>query len=185
MTYLIAGLVVFFAVHLIPMLPPLRDSLKARLGRGIYIVIFSAVSLIGILLMALGLARAEPVLLWNPVAGGRMLALMAMPVAFILVVAAYLPTHLGAKLRHPMLLGVSLWAAVHLLANGDLPSTLLFGAFLAYALIDMLLSRPRDSLVPRGEPKALYDGLAVVIGLAAFAGVLHAHGSLFGVPLMA
>jgi uncharacterized membrane protein len=107
-----------------------------------------------------------------------------MPLAPILIVAAYLPTFIKRKVRHPMLIGVALWAAVHLLANGDLASTLLFAPFLIYALLDMLLTKPRKALIPVREPQLFYDILAVIFGLIAYGVLLLSHGRLFGVAVI-
>ena len=83
-----------------------------------------------------------------------------------------------------MLIAICLWAFVHLLANGDLASTLLFGGFFVYALIDIYRAKPRSSLVPRGKPKARFDVIAVVVGLILFGLVLRGHQTLFGVAVI-
>lgn len=184
MPYLLTGLVLFFSVHLVPLIPSLRSRLQERLGPGIYRLFFAIISVAGLVFIALGLGSGQGAILWQPLEGARVLAMMAMPLAWILVVAAYMPSYLRAKLRHPMLLGVLLWGLVHLLANGDFYSTLVFGAFVLYSLVDMALTRPRESMIPRGKPRLLFDGVAVLVGLGLFAVVLHGHGILFGVPLV-
>jgi uncharacterized membrane protein len=97
----------------------------------------------------------------------------------VLVAAAYVPrNHLKAKLGHPMLAGVKLWALGHLLATGFLHDAVLFGAFLAWAIADFAVSRQRDRaagiVYPAGT--AMGDAVSVATGVAAwaiFAFLLH------------
>ena len=83
-----------------------------------------------------------------------------------------------------MLVSIILWAIGHLLANGDLASLLVFGAFLVFAIID------RIAVIPRGDPAPAVvqprsDLIAAGIGLVAFAVFgFWLHGWLFvHVPL--
>src|SRR3978361_2227674 len=64
--------------------------------------------------------------------------------AVILVVASYLRGRIYTTLKHPMLTGIKLWAAAHLLANGDLGSIILFGSFLAWAVFDRISLKHRS-----------------------------------------
>jgi uncharacterized membrane protein len=73
---------------------------------------------------------------------------------------------------------------VHLLATGRLAPTLLFGAFLGYALLDMALAKPRRQMIPGGEPRLLWDAVAIAGGLLAWVLLLRWHGELFGVTVM-
>jgi uncharacterized membrane protein len=107
-----------------------------------------------------------------------------MPVALILFVAAFMPTNLKRFTRHPMLWGVTIWAAVHLLANGDLASLILFGSFGAFSLFDMWSANRRGAelssrVVPYGR-----DLLAVVGGGIVYVAFLYGHAWLFGVPVV-
>lgn len=184
MNILLLGLFLFIAIHLLPTMPGLRQQLIDRLGRIPYLALFSAISLFAFLLIIYGFGQAPKDQLWIPLSFSRPLAHAIMPVAFILLTAAYLDTHIRAKLKHPMLIATCLWAIVHLLANGDLASTLLFSSFFAYALLDIFLAKPRSSLVPKGKPKVLFDIIAVVVGLLLFGLVLRGHQTLFGVAVI-
>lgn len=183
MTAMIAGLGLFFAVHLLPVHPRWRASLIGRLGQPVYTALFSLLSLAGLLLIAHGYGRIEERSLWAAPAFARPLAIGVMPVALILLLAAYLPTRLRAWLRHPMLIGIALWSAVHLLATGRFATTLLFGAFLAYALADIVLARPRRQMIPGGAPRFHWDAAAVAGGLLAWWLLLRWHADLFGVAI--
>ena len=105
--------------------------------------------------------------------------------AFVLVAAAYVPgNRIRAVVGHPMVAGVKAWAVAHLLANGTLADVVLFGAFLAWAVLDFRAARRRDRAagrVPgRGGPAG--DGLVVAIGLGAWAAfAFWLHGALIGV----
>jgi len=181
MEILSIGLAVFLGIHVVPALPPLRSAFAARLGEKRYKGLFSIVAGIGLLLIVAGYAYApRGAQLFAPSAGMRQAAPLVLMLAFVLLAAANMRSHLRRILRHPMLLGIGLWAAVHLLANGHAKATLLFGAFLAYAALDL------GSAVARGAvrsfvPQAKYDLMAVIGGIALALLVLWMHRILFGV----
>ena len=184
MTLLVAGLVLFIAVHLIPSVVPLRSALIAGLGAGPYRGLFSLLSAASLVLVVWGFALATPEPLYAAPVWGRPVAIFAVPVALVLFAAANIPTHIRAVLRHPMLLGMLLWAIAHLLSNGDLRSVVLFGGFAGFAAIDLVSAMARDQrLSPDKAPRLTMDAIAVVAGLSA-AGLLAVfHAALFGVPV--
>ncbi|MFE8069939.1 NnrU family protein [Marinobacteraceae bacterium S3BR75-40.1] len=185
MAVLILGLVLFLGVHSVPMVGGLRSALLTRLGENGYKGLFSVVSLVGLVLIVWGFARApfEPV--YDPVGFGRPVAHAVMPFVFILLAAANMPGHIRRVLRHPMLIGVLLWAIVHLLNNGDMRSLWLFGAFGVYAVIDMFSEISRGkTLIGQKPAKGTMDLAAVVGGLVVFYLVARFHDVLFGVPVM-
>ncbi|NVK40260.1 MAG: NnrU family protein [Oceanospirillaceae bacterium] len=184
MDRMVLGLVLFFGFHSLPLMGGLRQRLIDTIGKLFYLALFALGSLVGLWLMLQGYALIDNRVLWLPLPVGRTLAHALMPLALILLVATYLPTVTRQRLRHPMLIGVAIWSSVHLMANGDLASTLIFGPFLVYALLDMLLSRPRKTLIPVHKPQALYDVLAVIVGLIAYGALFFGHGTLFGVSLI-
>ncbi len=141
MLMLVAGLALFFAAHSLTMRRDLRAGLVARLGEVPYKIVYSAASLAGLLLIVYGYGgyRAHGwIEVWNPPTFMRHIALALMPFAFIALVAAYAPGRIKQALKHPMLVAIKIWALSHLLANGDLGSILLFGTFLAYAVVDRI-----------------------------------------------
>ena len=183
MTLLVAGLVLFIAVHLIPSVAPLRAALIARLGPGPYRGLFSLVAAAGLVLVVWGFARAPFEPLYAAPAWGRQVAMFAVPVALVLFAAANMPTHIRAVLRHPMLLGLLLWATAHLLSNGDLRSVVLFGGFAGYAVLGLVSAVARGQRLSDKAPRLAMDGVAIVAGLVA-AGLLAVfHATLFGVPV--
>ncbi len=183
MTLLVAGLIVFFGVHVFPWFPARRDATLAMLGRQRYRGLFALLSAIGLGLIIFGYGTAERTYLWTPAEGARHLAYMIVPVALCLMVAAEVGSNIKRLTAHPMLWGVVLWASVHLLNNGDVESLLLFGGFLAYSLLTMI-STNRRGAAPSVEKRPIWrDLIAVVAGLAAAGAIAHFHEFLFGVSI--
>ncbi|MDQ4060491.1 MAG: NnrU family protein [Pseudomonadota bacterium] len=188
MAILLVGLVLFLGAHLLPTFPEPRARLRGRLGEGPYRGLFSLVSLVGFALIVWGYSRAPFVGVWTPPVWTRHLALLLMIPAMILLVATYAPPgRIKAAVRHPMLAAVKIWAFAHLLANGDLASILLFGAFLAYAVYDRISVKHREArgeVTVRGGP-ARNDVYAVLGGLALYAVfAVWLHPLLIGVPAL-
>ena len=185
MILLVAGLVVFLGVHMVPAFPQVRGHLIARLGEGRYKVTFSLASAVGLTLIVVGFMHAPATArVFAPNAAAIAAAPLAITLAFILFAAANLRGYLRHVLKHPMLLGLTVWATVHLLANGDLRGTVLFGAFLAYALVDLASAISRHAVKPF-VPTFLHDVIAVVAGIVIALGVMALHRVLFGVPVVA
>jgi uncharacterized membrane protein len=184
MTVLIIGLVLFLGIHLVPTLTTLRAGLVAGLGQNGYKIAFSLVSAAGLVLIVLGYARApsEP-RLFNPFIGAVHIAPLAMAISFVLLAAANMKTRIRLRLKHPMLLGVGIWALVHLLANGHAKATLLFGSFLAYVVLD-LVSAIRRNAVKNFVPVPRQDVIAVVAGIVLAFLVMTFHRWIFGVKVV-
>lgn len=184
MGILILGLVLFLGIHLLPVLAGARNALFDRLGEKKYKGVFSLVSAAGLALIIIGYARApsEP-WLFAPLPTAYLVAPMAMIVSFILLASANMRTHIRGMLRHPMLIGVGIWAIVHLLANGEMKATLLFGAFLAYVVID-LLSAVQRGAVKKFTPAARQDVMAIGAGIVLALAVMAFHRMLFGVKVV-
>lgn len=191
MLLLIAGLVLFFLAHLVPTRDEFRRRMVDQLGDGGYKVVFSIVSLMGLALVVMGFgslqtgAHPNPQL-WMPPIWTRHLAFALMLPAFVLLVAAYVPSRIRTAVRHPMLAAIKLWAFSHLLANGDLASVLLFGSFLAYAVYDRISVKHRAVTVP-ATPRVwgIGDVAALAGGAALYAFMITiGHARLIGIPLL-
>jgi len=189
MLVLIAGLILFLGAHSVRICADdWRNRQIAKLGEKPWKGIYSIVSIVGFALIVwgYGATRADPVALWEPPLWTRHLASLLTLPAFVLLAAAYIPgTRIKAALGHPMVIGVKLWAAAHLLANGRLGDIALFGAFLLWAVFDFSAAKRRDRTAGRvysAAPGFVRDGLAVTIGIAAWAAfAFHLHGWLIGV----
>lgn len=191
MTYLILGIIIFFGAHLFSAFrsrAPGRD-LKAKLGYGPYMGLYSLVSAVGLGLMIWGFGAARPApILYTPPTGLAHLNLALMLPAMILLAAAYLPTgRIKKAVKHPMLAAVKIWALGHLLANGELNSVLLFGSFLAYGVIDRIAVKKRGDIGPGPDApvSAVGDIGAIVIGAGAYVAILlWLHPILFVMPAL-
>ncbi|HSO07909.1 MAG TPA: NnrU family protein [Pelomicrobium sp.] len=188
MTLLIAGLVVFLGTHSVRIVAEdFRNRQIAKMGEKPWKLVYSVISLVGFVLIVYGYgaARLDPVFLWQPPVWTRHLAALLTIPAFILVVAAYVPkTRIKAKVGHPMVLGVKVWAFSHLIANGTLADVLLFGGFLGWAVVDYIAARRRDRRagVTYTAGPVTRDIAAVAIGLVAWAVfAMWLHGPLIGV----
>jgi uncharacterized membrane protein len=181
MTLLILGLVLFIGVHSVGILAPTwRDRVVAQFGEIPWKGLYALASLVGFVLIVwgYGLARQDPVVLYAPPVWTRHLALLFMVPVFPLLLAAYLPGRIQAKVGHPMLAAVKLWALAHLLANGNLGDVVLFGIFLAWAVADRIsLKRRAAPWVPGVPSGQANDWIALGMGLVlyvAFLGGIHA-----------
>lgn len=184
MTELILGVAIFIGVHLVPSFPSLGDPLRKRVGHNRYRGLFSLVSLVGFVLLVVGMGRAPFVPLWNPPSWAHQAAIWSMPVAFVFLVAAFIPTNLKRFTRHPMLWGVTIWAAIHLTANGDLASLILFGSFGAFSVFDMWSATRRGAELSSTNVPFWRDLLVVAVGVLMYFAFLHGHAWLFGVPVV-
>ena len=188
---LIAGLILFLGAHLVPTFPQARAGLARRFGDNGYKLAFSIVSLIGFVLIVYGFGQARTApwnaVLWSPPVWTKHIAFLLMWPAFILLVAAYIPSHIRDRAKHPMLAAVKIWALAHLIANGDLAGVLLFASFLAYGVFDRISVKKRQALGPLGNKTGgiFNDVLVVLIGSFAYAFMLtFGHAWLIGVRLI-
>jgi uncharacterized membrane protein len=171
MTLLIVGIVVILGLHLLPTLSDVRARAVGRLGENGYKALFSLLSIAGFVLLVYGFATAPVVQVWSPPAWTRWVAIVLMLPAFVLLVAAYVPGRIKARLKHPFLVAIKTWALAHLIANGDLASIVLFGSFLAYAVYDRITLKRRAATglvtVPASGPPR-NDVIAVVLGTVLY-----------------
>ena len=188
MSILILGLVLFLGVHSVRIVADgWRTQTRARLGEGMWKGVYSVLSLAGLVLVVwgYGLARQQPVVLWNPPVAMRHAASLFTLAAFILLAAAYVPRNaLKARLHHPMVLGVKVWALAHLLSNGNLADVVLFGGFLLWAVLDFRAARQRDRAqgTVYAAGSAAGTAAAVVVGAVAWVGfAFWGHAWLIGV----
>ena len=148
MAILLLGLVIFLGIHSIRIVADdWRSAQISRRGAQAWKLGYTVASLAGfaLLLWGFGQARHDAQVLWNPPVGLRHLAALLTLIAFVLLAASYVPRNsIKARLHHPMVIAVALWALAHLLANRTLADMLLFGSFLIWAIASLLAARRRD-----------------------------------------
>lgn len=189
MTALVIGLIVFLGVHSISIAAdPWRNRMAAKLGETRWMGIYTVLSVIGFALIVwgYGIARQSPVVLYTPPTSLRHVAMLLLLFVFPLLFATYLPGRIQTATRHPMLVAVKIWAFAHLLANGTLHDVVLFGSFLAWAVVDRIsLKRRHPRPVPGPPPTKVNDIIAVVGGLMVYLWfVFYGHAWLIGVSPM-
>ena len=178
----ITGIIIFFGIHLFPFFSKAKHILRSRLGENSYMGIFSLVSLIGLLLIIFGYER-DIDNLYSIYSDAYAYSEYVMFFSLTFLVAAYLPTYLKKITKHPMSIGIAIWALLHLAVNPDLNSVILFGAFLAYSILDILVSEFKKEEKKLFEAKILYDVLSVVVGVLITSLAYNYHEYLSGVQL--
>lgn len=224
MTLLVIAALVWLGIHVGIAGTRLREALVSRMGEGLFRGVFSGLSIAALVFLVQAWRTAPTTLLWYAAGWLRWLLVAVMLAAFVLFVAAVgrrSPTMVGPPgaaatpprgiqrvTRHPMLWSFALWAAVHVVGNGDTAAIVFFGTFLVTALagmpsIDAKLAR-RDpalwqalsaatSIVPfvaiaQGRNRFVpgeIGWLVVLIAVVAWAVVLFLHPLLFGVAPVA
>ena len=169
MNFLILGIVLFFAMHLVPAVPSLRGRLISVLGELGYKAAYSLVSLAGLVLMVYGFSQAPIELVYVPPAWGRDVVFVIMALSFVLLTAGDMKSNLKRFTRHPMLWGVVLWSGVHLTVNGNLAEVLLFGAFLIYSLVAMFSANIRGATLQQAKHPVKKDIIMLVGGIVVYA----------------
>lgn len=194
MTSLIIAAAVFVLMHLLVSGTALRGAIVKVIGEGPYMGLFSLASLAVIvwLSMAYGDARGSGAVFWGAATGAKHAALAIMLIALLFVVVGLTtpnPTSVKQEAvlsrpdavkgmlritRHPFLWGVALWAAAHLLVNGDTPSLILFGAMLALAVFGTtsIDAKRRKALGPE------WDAFAAKTSNVPFAAILSGRQTL-------
>jgi uncharacterized membrane protein len=188
---LILGLIVFLGTHIFVTMRGARAVAMTRLGKA-YWALFALTSVIGIVLIAWGFSiyrQTGWIDIWSPPTFMRHITIGLMWLSTILVLAAYLPGHIKAWMKHPMLAGIKIWAFAHLLSNGDLGSILLFGSFLAWAVYARIAVKRREAAgeitsTLKVEPGWTNDIIAIVLGTFIYLALGYVfHPVVIGVPV--
>jgi uncharacterized membrane protein len=187
---LVLGLALFLGPHVFITLRGARGALIARIGEGLYKGLFAVLSIVGLYLIGKGFALyrdAGMIEVWDPPDWTRHITVALMWPSIIFVTAAYIPGDIRRVLKHPMLVGVKLWAVAHLISNGDLGSMIIFISVLAWAVYDRITLKRRSD--PGGLPIPIggrrNDIAAVIVGtILYFALALVFHPLVIGKPVM-
>ena len=183
MTILIAGLLIFIGIHLLPWSVEGRAGLQQRLSANGYKAAFSIISAIGLGLIIWGKSVAPFEPLWQPITALKPLTIGLVWVALILLPAAHMKTNIKRITPHPMLWGVIFWGVAHLLVNGDLASVLLFGSLMFYAIGAIISANTRGAKTSDVVLPIKSDFIVVAAGTTVFIVIAGSHAHLFGYPV--
>jgi uncharacterized membrane protein len=177
-----SGIIIFFGIHLVPLIGKLKVFLKDKLGEGPYMGLFSVVSLTGILLIIFGY-ESNSNFLYSINGKAYIYAKYIMFFSLTLFIAANMPTYIKKYTKHPMSLGIAIWTVLHLMTNPDTTSVILFGSFLAYSSVSVIVAELRDSKSKEVIPKIHYDIFSIVLGIVLTFLAFNFHEYLSGVSL--
>jgi uncharacterized membrane protein len=182
MSYLISGIIIFFAIHIVPS-TQLRTMLVSKIGEKQFKAMFSVITVIGLALIIFGLTEASFQVLWTPPTWARSMLISIMPIVVVLWVVAETPNNIRRFIRHPMLIAMVIWGLGHLVANGDLATTIVFASFASFSLANIFVVNARKPFQQPEPVSWLWDLGTVGTGLILYGIIFYFHGSFTGMPL--
>ena len=183
MLILAFGVFLTAAMHLVAAVPSLKARIKARVGERAYGPLFGLASIIGIVIIVIGWRSSDYVFVYDPPAWGRHVNYVLTLIAFICLGIFLCRGSLRQRLRFPMALAAIFWATGHLFANGDLASIILFGGFLAYGVLHIVIGTI-NGVRPSPVVRQGHDLLSFFVGVALYGVMIQAHQALIGVPII-
>ena len=174
---LIIAALIWIGLHIGVAGTRLRDRIVRGIGERPFRAAFSVLSIAVLVWLSRSYGRAATTFLWRPPAWLLVLLALAMLPACLLFIGSVTtpnPTMIAGErargaphgiqriTRHPMLWSFAIWAAVHMIGNGDTASLVFFGAFLVTALAGM---PSIDAKLARRDPAGwltLAGGTAIV-----------------------
>jgi len=184
METMILGLAVFFAIHLLPSVPTLRNALFAKLGEMPYKGIYALISFAGLYFIVTGKSEAEYIDIWEPATWSYVVTNVSMIIALYCIVAMHMQSNLKRFTAHPMLWGITFWSCGHLFTNGDKASIVLFSSFLAYALFAMYSANRRGAKPLSKRISFRYDAMIAVISTVVYVVLANLHPYFTGMELI-
>ncbi|MEM1272890.1 MAG: NnrU family protein [Pseudomonadota bacterium] len=178
---LVLGLLLWSSLHLFrSVAPDGRAALEARFGPASKGLIALGI-LVSLGLVILGYRATGYVPIWSPPAFFTHVNNLLMVLAlYMYLSSATKPGTAFAfgNLKNPQLTGFKLWAAAHLLVNGDLAAMILFAGLLAWAVLEVVFSKRVPSMVDRSKAPISSPWTHLGLVLAAFAAVSALHAAL-------
>ena len=172
---LVLGVAIWWVAHLFKRVAPERRAAMGNKGRGL---VAAALGL-SIVLMVIGFKQAEHIDFWYPP------SMMIHANNLLVLIAIWMMSPAGQKgkllqgVRHPMLMGFGIWAAAHLLVNGDLASVVLFGGLLAWAVAEVVvINAAEPEWEPRTDGSIAKDGMFMAGSVVLLAVIGYIHGWL-------
>jgi uncharacterized membrane protein len=185
MGMMIAGLLLFTGIHLMPSLAPgVKQAARKTLGESGYKAVFALAGLAGVALIVFGWRGSVPQYLYMLPPWSRHAGMLLAVLGFLLMGAANYPSRIRLLIRHPQLTGVLLWALAHLVMNGDSRSVLLFGWLAAWSALEIVLISRREGVWIKTEPGSWSREIrGLLISAVVIAVVIYVHPWIAGVPI--
>jgi uncharacterized membrane protein len=180
MLMLTLGVVLWSVAHLFKRLAP-----AARDGMGDLGKLVVTVALIGSLVMMIsGYQDASGPVWWGRQPLWVSISNVLMLFALYMMVASSMKVRITSMVRHPQLTAIKAWSVSHLLVNGDLPSLILFGGLLGWAVVSVIIINRQDGkdAMTGGNTGWSREALAVLVSVGLYGAVAHAHAYL-GYPV--
>lgn len=183
MSFLVLGILIWSLVHFVPATATgFRANMIKRFGTRWYKAAFGLLILLAVTIIILSWPTASSKLLYLPPAWAAFFTIFMTLIAFVLFFAPYIDNNFRRMLRHPQLIGVSLWGLGHLLANGEARSVALFGGLLVWALLEIILLNRRDGAWVKPEAVPTVADVRLLLAGAGFYSIfMYTHHLLFGV----
>ena len=179
MTMILIGLLLWIAAHFFKrVMPAARAAMNERMGAGPARGVMSVLILLSVVLMIMGYRGHEAAQVYAPMAGMGHLNNLLMVISVILFGMSGSKGRLGTMLRHPMLLGVLVWAFAHLLVNGDMASVVLFGGMGVWAVIQIMLINAQETWERPAPGPASGDVKLLIISAVVFTVIVSIHMAL-------
>ncbi|MCA3554607.1 NnrU family protein [Aestuariivirga sp.] len=182
MLLLALGVVFTAVLHLVAAVPAIKRRITRRIGEKTYGPVFGIASLVGIVLIVLGWRASGFVLVYEPPQWGWIANGVLTLIAFVFLGIFLFRGSWRRKLRFPMAFAAIFWATGHLLANGDMAGIILFGGFLIYAVLHILIGTA-NGVRPSPEVRGGHNLLSVLGGIALYGIMTQLHMALIGVPV--
>ncbi len=182
MAFLVAALVLFGIIHIVPALPAAKVSLKAQLGKA-YGPVYGIASLVALGLIIYAFRGADRPELYGPPSWGRHANFGFSLLAFICIGIFIFRGSWRNALKYPMTIAVALWGVGHLLANGDGATVTLVSGLMIAALVHFVLLRSNVPYVPTDE-RGGHNMMSVLGGIALYGVMTQLHGVIIGMPVL-
>ncbi len=177
MIILTIGVALWAAAHFFRRaMPAARANLGEKRGKGVVAIVLVA----SVVFMIIGYRSVETIdLLWDAPSYARHINNLLVLFAIFLMSPAPRKGKLFNGMRHPMLIGFALWAAAHLLVNGDMASLVLFGGLLAWALVEIaVINKAEGTWTPTGSGSLAKDGMFFGASIVLMGVIGFIHGLL-------
>ena len=178
----VTGILLFFGVHLVPLHSKLKQSIESKIGENVYKTFFSIISLIGLLLIILGYESSADSL-YQINTKVYFYSKFFMFLSLTILISAYFPTYIKKYTKHPMSVGIAIWALMHLLTNSDTSSVILFGSFIIYGIVSVLVAELKGIDKKTLTPRIVFDALSMALGVFLTFLAFNFHEYLSGVKL--